>query len=166
MKIKAESEGQTVEVEFKRTANHVSATIDGRHYEVKVEGQKDDYLIFNRTAVSNCHIEEVGPTNEYRVHLRARSYLIKLVDPKRLGAFAGAGSHHHGSAEIIATMPGKVVKVLVEAGSSVEAGAGVVVVEAMKMQNEMKAPKAGTVITLNATPGATVNAGEVLAVIE
>ena len=63
-------------------------------------------------------------------------------------------------------MPGKVVRLLVEVGAQVEAGAGIVVVEAMKMQNEMKAPKAGVVISLNATPGATVNAGDVLAEIE
>ena len=49
-------------------------------------------------------------------------------------------------------MPGKVVRLLVEVGSHVEAGAGIVVVEAMKMQNEMKAPKAGVVISLNAIP--------------
>jgi len=56
--------------------------------------------------------------------------------------------------------------VLVQAGDKVAAGAGVIVVEAMKMQNEMKAPKAGTVVSINADEGATVNAGDVLAVIE
>jgi biotin carboxyl carrier protein len=63
-------------------------------------------------------------------------------------------------------MPGKIVRVLVQAGAQVEAGAGVVVVEAMKMQNEMKAPKAGVVVSVKAEEGATVNAGDVLAVIE
>ena len=63
-------------------------------------------------------------------------------------------------------MPGKIVRVLVEAGANVAAGDGVIVVEAMKMQNEMKAPKAGIVISINAKEGATVNAGDVLAVIE
>ena len=63
-------------------------------------------------------------------------------------------------------MPGKVVRVLVESGASVEIGAGIVVVEAMKMQNEMKSPKAGVVTSINAQVGATVSAGDVLAVIE
>jgi len=63
-------------------------------------------------------------------------------------------------------MPGKVVRVLVAAGTTVEAGAGIIVVEAMKMQNEMKAPKAGVVVSVNAEAGATVNAGDVLAVID
>ena len=63
-------------------------------------------------------------------------------------------------------MPGKVVRVLVEVGSQVKAGDGIIVVEAMKMQNEMKSPKAGTVIAVNVQTGATVNGGEVLAAIE
>jgi biotin carboxyl carrier protein len=63
-------------------------------------------------------------------------------------------------------MPGKIVRVLAEAGETVAAGAGIIVVEAMKMQNEMKAPKAGMVVSINAAEGATVNAGDVLAVIE
>jgi biotin carboxyl carrier protein len=63
-------------------------------------------------------------------------------------------------------MPGKVVRVQVEAGARVEKGVGVVVVEAMKMQNEMKAPRAGVVVSLKVKPGDTVNAGDVLAVLE
>ena len=63
-------------------------------------------------------------------------------------------------------MPGKVVRVLVAQGDQVEAGEGLIVVEAMKMQNEMKAAKAGRVATLAAVAGATVNAGEILATIE
>ena len=67
---------------------------------------------------------------------------------------------------IAAPMPGKVVRLLVAEGDAVEAGQGLLVVEAMKMQNEMKAPKPGTVVSLTAREGATVAAGEVLAAIE
>jgi biotin carboxyl carrier protein len=63
-------------------------------------------------------------------------------------------------------MRGKIVRVLVEQGSQVEAGDGIVIVEAMKMQNEMKSPKAGVVASITAIAGATVNAGDVLAMIE
>jgi biotin carboxyl carrier protein len=63
-------------------------------------------------------------------------------------------------------MPGKVARVLVETGSSVEKGDGVVVVEAMKMQNELKSPKAGIVKEIQAEEGATVSAGDILATIE
>ena len=63
-------------------------------------------------------------------------------------------------------MPGKVVRVLVAAGAKVEAGAGIIVVEAMKMQNEMKAPKSGCVTRIHVKEGATVTAGELLAVVD
>ena len=63
-------------------------------------------------------------------------------------------------------MPGKVVRVLAAEGDSVEKGDGIVVVEAMKMQNELKSPITGTVKTVTAIEGATVSAGEVLATIE
>jgi len=91
---------------------------------------------------------------------------IKIIDPKRLRSGQNSGGHHHGVAEIVAPMPGKVVRVQVEAGAMVEKGVGVIVVEAMKMQNEMKSPRAGVVVSVNVRPGDTVNAGDVLAVLE
>ncbi len=63
-------------------------------------------------------------------------------------------------------MPGRVVRVLVAENSSVEAGEGIVVVEAMKMQNEIKSPKKGVVKKMSATAGAAVNPGDVLAIVE
>ena len=71
-----------------------------------------------------------------------------------------------GIAEIKTAMPGKVVRVLVEVGSEVEKGDGIVVVEAMKMQNELKSPKDGVVKEIKFVDGSTVNTGDILAVIE
>ena len=67
---------------------------------------------------------------------------------------------------MLAPMPGKVVRILVAEGDEVEKGKGVLVVEAMKMQNEIKSPKKGVVKKLSAAEGSAVNAGDVLAVIE
>jgi biotin carboxyl carrier protein len=69
-------------------------------------------------------------------------------------------------AEIKTAMPGKVVRVLVEVGAQVAKGDGIIVVEAMKMQNELRSPKDGTVKDIRGSEGATVNPGEVLAIIE
>ena len=91
---------------------------------------------------------------------------MALSDPKHLRGARVVAGHDAGRALVAAPMPGKVVRVLVERGQAVEAGAGVVVVEAMKMQNELKSPKDGRVAELRARAGATVNAGEVLAVVE
>ena len=63
-------------------------------------------------------------------------------------------------------MPGKVVRILVNQGTEVVAGAGVMVVEAMKMQNEVKSPKKGTIQKILVSEGAAVNAGDVLAIVE
>ena len=90
---------------------------------------------------------------------------IAVRDPRRLARGAGARGARRRVRPSLAPMPGKVVRVLVSPGDEVEAGPGLVVVEAMKMQNEMKAPRAGRVITVPAKEGATVTAGETLATI-
>jgi biotin carboxyl carrier protein len=71
-----------------------------------------------------------------------------------------------GPMELRALMPGKVIKLLVQAGATVELGQGLIVVEAMKMQNEMKSPKKGIVSRIHAVEGSTVVAGEALIVVE
>jgi biotin carboxyl carrier protein len=71
----------------------------------------------------------------------------------------------NGPRKIVAPMPGKIVRLLVAEKTEVEAGQGIVVVEAMKMQNELKSPKKGVVIRLLVSEGAAVNAGDALAVI-
>ena len=168
MRLKAELAGQDHELILQRDGAGVTAEVDGRHYHLELQGSENgEYLLLAGTRVYNCRVENrPNQLEAYVVHVGAHSYDIHVADPKRLSKSPSTGAHHHGSAEIIAAMPGKVVRVLVEVGAQVEAGAGIVVVEAMKMQNEMKAPKAGKVMALNAGPGATVNAGDVLAVIE
>jgi len=111
----------------------------GRSYQVRVDGG----------SVSACR----------------RTFRVEVVDPRRWNR-----DRNHRQADgvqaVAASMPGKVVRVLVAPGDLVEAGQGLVVVEAMKMQNELKAVRAGRVATITANPGATVNAGEILATIE
>jgi biotin carboxyl carrier protein len=92
-------------------------------------------------------------------------YQIEVRDPRRWSRQSRGGAHP-GAQNIKAPMPGKVVRVLAAVGDAVEAGQGIVVVEAMKMQNELKAPRAGRVTGIAAKIGATVTAGEVLAVLE
>lgn len=89
---------------------------------------------------------------------------VEVRDPRRWGRKSAAGAHS-GVQQLCSPMPGKVVRVLAAVGDAVEAGQGIVVVEAMKMQNEMKAARAGTVASLTAKVGATVVAGEMLATI-
>ncbi len=79
---------------------------------------------------------------------------------------AVAGGDLSGAAEIKTAMPGKIVSILARQGAEIKQGEGVIIVEAMKMQNEIKSPKDGIVKEIRVAEGATVNAGDVLAVIE
>jgi biotin carboxyl carrier protein len=116
-----------------------SILVGGRSYEARIEG-----------------------TN---VSIGGRSFRVDILDPRR---WSRQRNHREaeGRQNIIASMPGKVVRVLVSLGEMVAAGQGLMVVEAMKMQNEMKASKAGRVVALAAVAGENVNAGEILAAIE
>jgi len=90
---------------------------------------------------------------------------IEVIDPREYRGPNKSGQTE-GPQQIAALMPGRVVNVLVETGAAVEAGQGLIVVEAMKMQNEMKSPKTGRVAEVRTKPGAAVAAGEVLMVVE
>ena len=93
--------------------------------------------------------------------------LTATVNGRRTGRGGpDAGSGGHGEQAVLAPMPGRVVRVLVNVGDEVAARQGVVVVEAMKMENELRSPKAGRVKEVNASPGLSVEAGRVLLVIE
>ena len=146
----------------------VTAEVGGRVYNLEVrELLPGSYLFFRDTEVHECLVSERAKSKEeFVVSIRGRSHPVTILDPKRLRSGQNSDRHHHGVAEILAPMPGKVVRVQLEAGANVEKGTGIVVVEAMKMQNEMKAPRAGVLVSVNVKPGDTVNAGDVLAVIE
>jgi biotin carboxyl carrier protein len=122
----------------------LSLLIDGEAYEIKRE----------RTA-TDTHLW-VGPVR----------YAVELSDPRSLRSRKAAAGADHGAVKLIAPMPGKVVRVLAPENTNVQAGQGVLVVEAMKMQNELKSPKNGTVLKIAAAEGSAVNAGDVLAIVE
>jgi len=168
MKLHATIAEYHADIQIRDEGARVFAEIDDRSYELDAhEAAAGRYLLIFGSSVFDCRVEgQPESAKQVEVVVGNTQHAITLTDPKRLRGAAGAGEHGHDVARIVAPMPGKVVRVLVTVGDQVEAGAGIVVVEAMKMQNEMKSPKAGAVVTLNAELGATVNAGEVLAVIE
>jgi biotin carboxyl carrier protein len=98
----------------------------------------------------------------YSVTVNGVPFEVTLRDPRQTRDRTGAGENSAGPASVTAPMPGKLVTLLVAEGDSVEEGQGVAVVEAMKMQNELKAPKSGTVEKLCVVEGQAVNAGECL----
>jgi biotin carboxyl carrier protein len=100
------------------------------------------------------------------VVIGGQRYGFEVEDPRSLRGRRGAGAGTEGPRPVKAPMPGRVVRLLVEVGEDVEEGQGVVVIEAMKMQNELKSPKAGRVIRVGAAVGDTVGSGDVLVVVE
>jgi len=122
----------------------LSVLIEGKAYEIKRE----------RTA-TDLHLW-VGDVR----------YSAELRDPRSLRSRKTAAADGTGPRKLLAPMPGKVVRVLVGEQEAVSAGQSILVVEAMKMQNEIKSPKNGTVQKIVATEGANVNAGDVLAIVE
>ena len=167
MKLVAEVEGEKLTLDARREEGaRVVAEIAGRRYELEARDLGvGAYLLLHEGTVYQCRVGP-GARGVWEVRVGGRTYGVSLADPKRLRGAQGAVGHDGGRAEISSPMPGKVVRVLVEEGQVVEAGEGVVIVEAMKMQNELKSPKSGTVVELRASAGSTVNAGDVLAVVE
>ncbi|HUJ96269.1 MAG TPA: biotin/lipoyl-containing protein [Terriglobales bacterium] len=125
-------------------ADVISILIEGKAFEVKRERIGSDLHLW------------VG----------SERYAAVLRDPRSFRSRRQAADAEGGPKQLVAPMPGKVVRVLVNEHDAVEAGQGVVVVEAMKMQNEIKSPKQGTIQKLAVTQGAAVNAGDVLAIVE
>ena len=104
--------------------------------------------------------------NDPAVLVAGERFQYRVDDPRSLKARRARAAGTDGPKAIKASMPGRVVRVLAQRGETVEAHQGIVVIEAMKMQNELKSPKGGKVAELRVSPGDTVAAGDVLAVIE
>jgi biotin carboxyl carrier protein len=108
--------------------------------------------------------ETVGA--ESNVIVGQERFSVSVRDPRSFRSRRRSGASEQGVMKIKAPMPGKVVRILAPAGSQVEIGQSVVVIEAMKMQNELKAPKTGVVKKISVAEGAAVEAGQALAEVE
>jgi len=120
-----------------------SILMDGRSYEARVEEAPGGLIVV----------------------IDGHRFEIEVRDPRRR-ARQPSGGQGAATQDVVAPMPGKVIRVLVAPGDVVSPGQGLVVVEAMKMQNELKAQREGRVATVSACEGATVTAGEILATLE
>jgi biotin carboxyl carrier protein len=162
MKLIAELNNEKYNLEFKREADKVFAKIDDREYELEAsEVEPDVYLLKHNNRIHQIYVAPNGIVN-----VGNNQFEVNLFDPKRLRSSASGDVAADGIAQIKTAMPGKVVRILVAEGAEVLQGDGILIVEAMKMQNEMKSPKDGIVKEIKVAEGTTVNAGDVLAIIE
>ena len=125
-------------------ANTLSIVMGGRSFQARRENGADRQGIF----------------------IDGTPYELTIQDARSLKDRRQTAADSAGPLKLTAAMPGKVVRVLASPGDTVQAGKGIVVIEAMKMQNELRSPKDGTLKEVLAREGMNVNAGDVLAVLE
>jgi len=136
--------GQTAEAHCEEIAPGVySLLINGRSYEASISKRPGD---------------APGLAGPYVVVVGLRRYLVELRDPRQWRR-RGSSLEAEGPQEIVAPMPGKIVKVLVTEGQEVKREQGLLVIEAMKMQNELRAPRAGRVARISTAEGRGVESG-------
>lgn len=166
MKLQLHLNNKTLAADYKASSQTSTLTTDSAQYEAQlVELQPSVFTVVLQGKVYACTLEKL-PNGANEVHVNGQRISVAIQDPKRLSQNAGAAGQAGGRATLTSPMPGKVVRVLCAVGDEVNEGQGILVVEAMKMQNEVQAPKAGKVTDLKVTEGQTVNAGDVLAVVE
>ncbi len=168
MKLNAQIGEKTHQIELTETDGKVTASIDGRSYDVEAsEPEPNVFLLKSEGRVFEAFVSpQSDPAEPLQVRVGTHEIEVRLSDPKRLRSAAGAGEQADGIAEIKTAMPGKVVRILKAQGDAVEKGEGVIVIEAMKMQNEMRSPKDGVIKELRAAEGDSVKGGQVLVTIE
>jgi biotin carboxyl carrier protein len=157
-------DGKNYRLDLNRADGHWSCGVDGHEVEVDAVLARPDVLslrIGNQAYEVKCE-RVAGDTHLW---VGSARFAVEVRDPRSLRGRVRAVDDH-GPRKLTAPMPGKIVRVLVTQGDQVDAGAGVLVVEAMKMQNEIKSPKRGTIQKILVGEGAAVNAGDVLAIVE
>ena len=138
-------DGQLIEADAVEIAPHIlSILLNGQSHEIRITPASDGKL---------------------KLQTGTQEFTAEVIDPRAWSGHRHSHVEAEGRQQIVAPMPGKVVRLLVKAGDRVEIGQGLFVVEAMKMQNEIRSPKSGTVERVLAKEGQPVNAGEVLCVV-
>ena len=157
-------DGRTYRLDLEQVEGRWFCQLDGREIEVDAILARPNVLslrIGNNAYEVKC--ERVA--RDVHIWVGSRRFAPEVRDPRSLRSRV-RDIDEHGPKKLTAPMPGKVVRILLAQGAEVEAGTGVLVVEAMKMQNEVKSPKKGTIQKILVAEGAAVNAGDVLAIVE
>lgn len=155
----------THKVELVRSGESWKAKLDGREVPLDVVATQSGVFSILVNGRSYEIKQEVSPAG-VNIVVGNQRFPASVSDPRSYRSRRRAAAGGEGPKKVTAPMPGKVVRILAAAGTEVEAGQGVIVIEAMKMQNELKSPKKGTVKQVIVTEGAAVDAGQVLAEIE
>ena len=166
MMLHVEAGGRRRAVEVVRIGDTYLVSIDGRDHEVDVRNIDGTLSLLIGT---KSYEISVGPSagGAMTVHVDGVPVDVSVSTSRAsAGRAADGASEASGPQRVTAPMPGKIVKLLVKAGDRVEPRQGLVVVEAMKMENELRARAAGTVAEVRVVEGASVEAGAILVILE
>lgn len=167
MKFKVNIDSETLDLEVVCDGERVTARVDGQAYDLEVtQPEPNVYALRDGAKVTEVLVADTASTAQTSATAGKKTFEFELINPKRLRGSGVDAAHAAGTVEVKSAMPGKLVRILVEVGAEVKKDDGLLVVEAMKMQNEMKSPKDGIVKEIRSSEGSTVNAGDVLAIIE
>jgi biotin carboxyl carrier protein len=148
-------------VELRRDGPRWCAIVDGQPYEADAaEIAPHTFSILLNGKSYELRVNKL-PDGSLKIQSAQSEFVARIIDPREWRGRHGA-AEVEGRQQIVAPMPGKIIRILVKTGDVVESGQGLVVVEAMKMQNEIRSPKSGTVGKIIAKEGDAVNAGDVL----
>ncbi len=158
--------GKSYRVELKRGKEGCACRVDGREVALESVCAEREVLWLLLGGRSYEVRREAGATGAMHVVVRGRRYAAEVRDPRAFRGRRATAGTDAGPLRLLAPMPGKVVRILKAEGEPVEPSEGVVVLEAMKMQNEIRSPRKGVVRKILAAAGTAVSAGEALAVVE
>ncbi len=158
-------DGKPHKLELEHEGSHWTCQLDGETLEADALVTKHDVISI---LIGGTHYEVKRERTATDTHLWVKNsrFAVEVRDPRSLRSRKAAAASGEGPQKLTAPMPGKVVRIILPTGSEVEAGQGVLVVEAMKMQNELKSPKKGIVKQVMVSEGASVSAGDVLAIVD
>jgi biotin carboxyl carrier protein len=152
-------------VDLERDTDHWKISLDGQP--VNADAVQIDAHTLSLLLEGQSYDVRITPSTDgaLKLHTGLQEFTAEVVDPRAWRGRMHGALEAEGRQQVVAPMPGKVVRILVQAGDRVEAGQGLFVVEAMKMQNEIRSPKGGAIERLYVKEGQPVNAGEVLCVV-
>ena len=165
MKIEAKIREAQHLLSLSREGDRYRGRIGGREVEADVI-EKGSHLLLVRLGGRRYDVAYWQDGSEFHLDLGSSPVAVEILDPLRSASAGESDSDSAGRREIRAAMPGKVVAVKVKPGEDVREGQGLVVVEAMKMENEVPSPKSGRVVSLEVVPGQTVEKGALLFCVE
>jgi biotin carboxyl carrier protein len=164
MKINITIQDRQRTVEWTYAGDRLQWKVDGVH--VDADAIKVAPGIFSIIVDGESFEAQVeGDSSRLRVLIGGREYLSSIENPRELKKRGAGAAQIEGRQNVVAPMAGKIIQSLVKAGDEVQSGQGLLIVEAMKMQNEIRSPKSGKIEVITVIEGQTVNPGDTVAIV-